>query len=103
MGAVNGDGAALPGEQMNLPTSGWYSTGMGGSPSTGAMESPPLATVNIVPVYQSSQGTPDRVTVGVGDTFSSSSDTAVIASALLPGAAYAAETGIGHGHTGHQA
>jgi hypothetical protein len=76
----------------------FYSTGLGGSDGTAAMESAPLASVGIVPVYQSSQGDLDRVTVDVGDTFSSSSDSAVVESPLLPGSAYAAETGIGHGH-----
>jgi hypothetical protein len=75
----------------------FYSTGMDGSDGTAAMESPPLASVGIVPVYQSSQGDPDHVTVGTGDTFSSSSDSAVVPSPLLPAAAYAAETGIGRG------
>jgi hypothetical protein len=77
----------------------YYGTGLGGSPGTEAMESPPLMTARIVPVYQSSQGTLDPVTVDVGDTFSSSSDTSVVASPLLPGAAYAAATGIGKGHS----
>jgi hypothetical protein len=75
-----------------------YSTGYPGSPSTGALESPPLMAVSIVPVYESSQGELDRVTVDVGDTFSSSSDTVVVTSPLLPGAPYAAKTGLGEGH-----
>jgi hypothetical protein len=74
----------------------YYSTGLDGSASTGAMESPPLMTVGIVPVYQSSQGDLDRVTVGVGDTFSASGDNPVVPSALVPG--YADATGIGKGH-----
>jgi hypothetical protein len=101
MGVINGDGAPLPGQQMGLPTSAWYGTGMAGSQSTGAMESAPLATVAIVPVYQSSQGDPDRVTVGVGDTFSSSSDHAAADSPLLPGGAgTAVATGMGGGSYG---
>ena len=92
-GVVNGDGSPLPSSQMGLPTTEWYNTGLGGSPSAGGMESPPLATVGIVPVYQSWQSDPDRVVVGVGDTFGSSSDTAVIPSAPLPPGADV--TGIG--------
>jgi hypothetical protein len=81
----------------------YYGTGMAGSPGTAALESPPLMSVGIVPVYQSSQGDLDRVTVDVGDTFSSSSDSAAVASPLLPGAgpgaSYATDTGAGHGHS----
>jgi hypothetical protein len=84
---------------FGIAPSAFYNSGLGGSPSTEAMESPPLMTARIVPVYQSSQGTPDTVTVDVGDTFSSSSDTAVVASPLLPGAAYAGTTGLGKGHS----
>jgi hypothetical protein len=96
MGAINGDGDRLPGQQMGLGTASWYQTGLAGSPGTGGMESPPLAEVSIVPVYQSSQGSPDTVQVGVGDTFSSSSDTAVVVSPLVP--PMADSTGIGKGH-----
>ena len=74
----------------------YYSTGLDGSESTGAMESPPLMTVGIVPVYQSSQGDLDRVTVDVGDTYSASGDNPVVPSALVP--TYADATGIGKGH-----
>ena len=94
MGAVNGDGGPVPPGQMGLNSSAWYSTGLGGSESTGGLESPDLATVGVVPVYQSSQGDPVRVTVGVGDTFSSSSDTAIVPSPLLPPGADV--TGIGN-------
>jgi hypothetical protein len=98
MGVINGDGAPLPGEQMGLPTSGWYSTSYEGSPATGAMEAAPLATVTVTPTLQSSQIDPDRVTVSVGDTFSSSSDTVVIQSFLTP--SHADTTGIGGGSYG---
>jgi hypothetical protein len=73
----------------------FYSTGLGGSPSTGAQESAPLMSVGIVPVYQSSQGDLDRVTVDVGDTYSASGDVPVMVSALCP--PYADSTGIGKG------
>jgi hypothetical protein len=96
VGAINGDGDRLPGQEFGLATAAWYQTGLGGSPGTGGMESTPLAEVSIVPVYQSSQGDPDRVQVGVGDTFSSSSDTAVVVSPLVP--PMADSTGMGKGH-----
>jgi len=74
----------------------YYNSGFGGSPSTGAMESPPLQQVNIVPVYQSSQGALDSVTVDVGDTFSASGDKPVIETFLTP--PMADITGMGKGH-----
>jgi hypothetical protein len=60
------------------------------------MESPALARVSVVPVYQSSQGDLDQVTVGIGDSYSGSGDLPVSPSALVD--ASAATTGIGKGH-----
>jgi hypothetical protein len=59
-----------------IGTGGLYSTGAGAGSEgiTAAEDGAPLATVGIVPVYQSSQGAPDMVDVNVGDTYSASSD-----------------------------
>jgi hypothetical protein len=97
MGAINGDGDRLPGQEFGLSTAPWYQTGMGGTPGTAGMEAPPLARVTVTPLFQSSQVPPDPAVVSIGDTFSSSSDSAVVESPLLPGSSYASVTGIGHG------
>jgi hypothetical protein len=86
----------------------YYSTGLDGSSSpdvASATAGPVVGTPVVSSVYVSSQLPEGQVTLPVtsGDTSGFSDDQPVHASPLLPGAAYAAETGIGHGHTGHRA
>jgi hypothetical protein len=86
----------------------YYSTGLDGSASpdvASATAGPEVGRPVVSAVYVSSQLPEGRPTLPVtsGDTSGMSDDQPVHESALLPGAAYAAETGIGRGRTGHQA
>jgi hypothetical protein len=105
MGAINGDGNRLPAEQMGLPTAQWYSTSLPGS--TGIMASETAGGEVGSPVVSlplaSSQvpANMPRLPVAAGDTSGMSDDLAVHQSALIP--SHTSDTGIGHGHAGHEA
>jgi hypothetical protein len=84
------------------------STGLGGSSSpdvAAATAGPVVGTPVVSSVYVSSQLPEGRPTLPVtsGDSSGFSDDRPIHESPLLPGSAYAAETGIGHGHAGHEA
>jgi hypothetical protein len=102
IGVTNGDGGALPGRQMNLDTSSWYFTGLGGSEGIsaaathGGLVGSPVVSVP----FASSQVPESKPTLPVtaGDSSGMSDDLAVHESFLIP--SHADSTGIGGGHAG---
>jgi hypothetical protein len=89
---------------MGLPTSGWYSTGMGGSPGVG--DSPenlaPLATVVVTTPGASSVPSQPTAQVDAGDASVPSQVAGLMMGGedVLTGPGPNVSTGIGGGHVG---